>query len=48
MRTIAEKSFEMMMKYALSSEEMINVRGGDGEGGSDADPEKPTNPPIKV
>jgi|GEM_PF-6739545 len=49
MRTIAEKNFEMMMKYALSGEEMINVRGGDeGGGGEDGDPEKPPIGTIKV
>ena len=44
MRTLEEKSFEMMMRFALSNEEMISVRGGTDEGGDvneDGDPEKP-------
>ena len=44
MKKFDEKNFEMMKRFALSSVEMINVRGGDGEGGdggNDADPEKP-------
>jgi len=48
MRTLEEKNFELMMKFALSCDEMLMVRGGtdgdgDGEGGDpeDIDPEKP-------
>lgn len=47
MKTLEEKSFEMMMRFALSNEEMISVRGGTDEGGDggedeeDGDPEKP-------
>ena len=39
----AEKNFEMITKFALSSVEMINVRGGDGEGGT-----TPEDPAVKV
>ncbi|MBE0673295.1 MAG: hypothetical protein IH591_01415 [Bacteroidales bacterium] len=46
MKTLEEKNFEMMMKFALSNNEMLAVRGGDGEeGGEDGDPEKP---PITI
>jgi hypothetical protein len=46
MRTLEEKNFEMMKRFALTAVEMLSVRGGDGEGGGDdSDPEKP---PIKV
>jgi len=40
---VAEKNFEMMTKFALSSVEMINVRGGDGEGGT-----TPEDPSVKI
>ena len=43
---LAEKNFEMITKFALSSVEMINVRGGDGEGGGDG--ETPEDPSVKI
>jgi len=50
MRTLEEKSFEMMMKFALSCDEMIMVRGGDDGGGEGGDPEDsdPEKPPVVV
>jgi len=44
MKMFDEKNFEMIKKFALSSVEMINVRGGDGDGGGDT----PEDPSIKI
>jgi hypothetical protein len=49
MKMFDEKNFEMIKKFALSSVEMINVRGGDGEGGGDPeDPQVPEDPGVKI
>jgi hypothetical protein len=49
MKKFDEKNFEMMKRFALSSVEMINVRGGDGEGGEDGgDDSDPERPPIGI
>ena len=38
-----ETSFDIFASYALTNEEMISVRGGEGE------PDvHPSNPPIKI
>ncbi len=50
MRTLEEKNFEMMMRFALSCDEMLKVRGGtDGEGDGGDDPESdPEKPPVVI
>lgn len=51
MKTFGERNFELMMKFALSSDEMLMVRGGnDGgeEGGGDPEDSDPEKPPIII
>jgi hypothetical protein len=48
MKTLEQKNFEMMMRFALSNEEMLFVRGGGDEGGEGTDESDPEKPPVVI